>query len=84
MSKFQFVLIVSKFQHCNLVLNSSFYADVGYKIGGDSNINYLVLQIHYKEPATGLYNKPCNYKYLQQFCHIVLKQKFATDFVTLL
>ena len=34
--------------------NNIYIADVGYHIGGDSNINYLVVQIHYRHPAKGL------------------------------
>lgn len=31
---------------CDLILHS-FFSDVGFKVGGDTRINYFVLQIHY-------------------------------------
>jgi len=31
-----------------------FIADVGFELGGRSNVRYLVLQIHYKFASSGL------------------------------
>ncbi|OAF68944.1 hypothetical protein A3Q56_03324 [Intoshia linei] len=41
--------------------NSKHYRYLGYKIGGNSRINYLVMRVHYKYTSANL-NINCNYK----------------------
>ena len=48
------------------IMNAMFYlpvlfcvSEVGFKVGGDTGVDYLVLQVHYKDVTTFL--PPCMY-----------------------
>lgn len=56
--------------------------DVGFKVGGDSDIKYLVLQVHYKNVENFLppskYCTDTSQKYRQPYPDILLYVKYCT------
>lgn len=51
---------------------SSYFADVGFKVGGDTRINYFVLQIHYGDVNNfrGKHSDTADPEITQQYCEI--------------
>lgn len=60
--------------------NMIYATDVGFKVGGDSDIKYLVLQVHYKNVDNFLppskYCMDTSQKYCQPHPEIVLNEKY--------
>lgn len=87
-SKYNFVIYPCRMHLWFVCYSNVIYAtDVGFKVGGDSDIKYLVLQVHYKNVDNFLppskYCMDISQKYCQPHPEIVLniKYKYCTLYI---
>lgn len=59
---------------------SSYFADVGFKVGGDTRINYFVLQIHYGDVNNfrGKHSNTADPEITHQYCEISMSAPSTT------